>query len=87
MKEESKIIIGGINNTDDSWIVFDDDGHFRHEVKYDCGGKKVHLHFTITELADPNKDPNNVFFDFELDADGFIDFSESNPFGDPSETY
>ena len=25
--------------------------------------------------------------DFELDADGFIDFSESNPFGDPSETY
>ena len=25
--------------------------------------------------------------DFELDADGFMDFSESNPFGDPSETY
>ena len=25
--------------------------------------------------------------DFEIDADGFIDFSESNPFGDPSETY
>ena len=25
--------------------------------------------------------------DFELDADGFIDFSESNPFGDSSETY
>jgi len=25
--------------------------------------------------------------DFELDADVFIDFSESNPFGDPSETY
>ena len=25
--------------------------------------------------------------DFELAADGFIDFSESNPFGDPSETY
>ena len=25
--------------------------------------------------------------DFELEADGFIDFSESNPFGDPSETY
>ena len=24
--------------------------------------------------------------DFELDADGFMDFSESNPFGDPSET-
>lgn len=25
--------------------------------------------------------------EFEIDADGFIDFSESNPFGDPSETY
>jgi len=67
-KKESAIVIGGINNTDDSWIVFDDDGHFRHEVKYSCGGKKVHLHFTITELADSNKDPNNLFFDFELDC-------------------
>jgi len=26
-------------------------------------------------------------YDFEAIADGFIDFSESNPFGDPSETY
>jgi len=25
--------------------------------------------------------------DFEITADGFIDFSEANPFGDPSETY
>jgi len=25
--------------------------------------------------------------DFEIEADGFIDFSESNPFGDPSEIY
>ena len=25
--------------------------------------------------------------EFEIDADGFMDFSESNPFGDPSETY
>lgn len=25
--------------------------------------------------------------DFEIEADGFIDFSEANPFGDPSETY
>lgn len=25
--------------------------------------------------------------DFELSADGFLDFSEANPFGDPSETY
>lgn len=31
--------------------------------------------------------PEAQNIDFELDADGFIDFSESNPFGDPSETY
>ena len=32
-------------------------------------------------------DEESQNIDFELDADGFIDFSESNPFGDPSETY
>ena len=37
----------------------------------------------VTMPAD--EEAQNV--DFELDADGFIDFSESNPFGDPSETY
>ena len=37
----------------------------------------------VTMPAD--EEAQNV--DFELDADGFIDFSESNPFGDPSETF
>jgi len=32
-------------------------------------------------------DEESQNIDFELDADGFIDFSESNPFGDPSETF
>ena len=32
-------------------------------------------------------DEESQNIDFELDADGFIDFSEANPFGDPSETY
>ena len=32
-------------------------------------------------------DEESQNIDFELTADGFIDFSESNPFGDPSETY
>ena len=32
-------------------------------------------------------DPAAQNMDFEVAADGFIDFSESNPFGDPSETY
>ena len=26
-------------------------------------------------------------YNFEIEADGFLDFTESNPFGDPSETY
>ena len=25
--------------------------------------------------------------EFELSADGFLDFTENNPFGDPSDTY
>ena len=32
-------------------------------------------------------DEESQNIDFEITADGFIDFSESNPFGDPSETY
>ncbi len=45
-----------------------------------------------SDLTDPTDnawaaDGGAQNIDFELDADGFIDFSESNPFGDPSETY
>ena len=32
-------------------------------------------------------DEESQNLDFEITADGFIDFSEANPFGDPSETY
>ena len=32
-------------------------------------------------------DDGSQNLDFEVSADNFIDFSESNPFGDPSETY
>ena len=32
-------------------------------------------------------DESSQNVDFELIADGFLDFSEVNPFGDPSETY
>ena len=38
-----------------------------------------------TETFDTDGGSQNV--EFELEADGFIDFSETNPFGDPSETY
>lgn len=38
-----------------------------------------------TETFDTDGDAQNV--EFENFADGFIDFSETNPFGDPSETY
>lgn len=38
-----------------------------------------------TETFDTDGASQNV--EFEISADGFIDFTESNPFGDPSETY
>jgi len=37
-----------------------------------------------TSFASDGGASNNAF---EADADGFLDFSENNPFGDPSETY
>ena len=49
----------------------------------------------ITKIYDVGDNSENVFpsdggaenVAFEISADGFIDFSESNPFGDPSENY
>ena len=46
-------------------------------------------YYTVSDDAD-NFDPTddqmqNV--EFELEADEFLDFTETNPFGDPSETY
>ena len=47
----------------------------------------------ITEVADVADstsfalDGASQNYAFELEADGFLDFTESNPFGDPSETY
>ena len=38
---------------------------------------------TNYDLADGGANNNN----FEIEGDGFLDFTESNPFGDPSETY
>lgn len=37
-----------------------------------------------TVFANDGAASNNAF---EIEADGFLDFTESNPFGDPSETY
>ena len=37
------------------------------------------------ESFSSDKQARNV--DFEIEADNIIDFSESNPFGDPSETF
>jgi len=48
---------------------------------------------TITKLHDITDstsfalDGASQNYAFELEADGFLDFTESNPFGDPSETY
>ena len=46
---------------------------------------KVYGLTDTTETFDTDGASQNV--EFEISADGFIDFTESNPFGDPSETY
>jgi len=46
---------------------------------------KVYGLTDTTESWDTDGGAQNV--EFEITADGFIDFTESNPFGDPSETY
>ena len=50
---------------------------------------------TITKIYDIGDNSENVFpsdggadnVAFEIDADSFLDFTEANPFGDPSENY
>jgi len=42
---------------------------------------------TVSEEKFMPTDGNAQNTAFELDADSFLDFSETNPFGDPSETY
>ena len=60
-------------------LVGDDSGNTCFITKY----------YTVSDTAanfDPTDDQmQNV--EFELEADGFLDFTETNPFGDPSETY
>lgn len=51
-----------------------------------------YITFIYNEVTDTTgvswaNDESAQNIDFESIADGFIDFSESNPFGDPSETY
>lgn len=41
--------------------------------------------YTVTAVGEDNKiSSNEQNIDFQTDAGGFLDFSESNPFGDPS---
>ena len=41
----------------------------------------------IEEVGSFALDNNAQNYEFEIEADGFLDFTETNPFGDPSETY
>lgn len=41
----------------------------------------------IEEVASFSLDGNAQNYEFEIEADGVLDFTETNPFGDPSETY
>ena len=49
-----------------------------------CFITKVHGVTDSTSFPDDDQAKN---YEFEVAADNFIDFTESNPFGDPSETY
>ena len=49
-----------------------------------CFITKVH---GITDITSFPADDQAKNYEFEIAADNFIDFTESNPFGDPSETY
>ena len=49
-----------------------------------CFITKVH---GITDSTSFPADDQAKNYEFEIAADNFIDFTESNPFGDPSETY
>ena len=48
---------------------------------------KVYSDVTDTTGNSWSTDEQAQNTEFEIDADGFIEFSEANPFGDPSETY
>ena len=41
----------------------------------------------IVDVASFSLDGNAQNYEFEIEADGVLDFTETNPFGDPSETY
>ena len=43
--------------------------------------------FGVEEIGSFSLDGQSQNYAFEIEADGFLDFTESNPFGDPSETY
>ena len=45
---------------------------------------------SINDVADAEAFPSDdqaENYAFEIEADGFLDFTETNPFGDASETY
>ena len=71
-------------------VLFDDDDILLDAVKQ-IVKSKIHINEIYTVGEDANKydpaDDQQVNVAFELEADNFLDFTESNPFGDPSETY
>lgn len=64
-----------------------EDGKFKHLkagpiYRYDTVNDVEVLIGTVLTVADNEPTPNTQNESFENDADGFLDFSESNPFGD-----
>ena len=55
-----------------------------NESNNTCFITKVH---GITDSTSFPADEQAKNYEFEIAADNFIDFTEANPFGDPSETF
>jgi hypothetical protein len=66
------------------FLVSDSIGLVGSESNNVCFITNVH---GIEESGSFALDGNAQNYSFEIEADGFLDFTETNPFGDPSETY
>jgi len=81
----SNINVTGSSGEAKSFIVSNSIGLVGSESTNTCFINKIYgLTDTINTFATDGGAENVAF---ELAADGFLDFTETNPFGDPSETY
>ena len=83
--EVSNFGVTGSSGEARSFIVSNSLGLVGSESNNTCFITKIYGVGDSTNTFNTDGGAQNVAF--ELDADSFLDFTESNPFGDPSETY